>query len=74
MGGKKVWVDYVLVQDVEAAERRAIALRKMGVTPFAQPYRDFDGGEPTKEQQAFARWCNNKAVFKSCTWKDYKYR
>lgn len=65
---------YVLVQDVEAAERRAIALRKMGVTPFAQPYRDFDGGEPTKEQQAFARWCNNKAVFKSCTWKDYKYR
>lgn len=65
---------YVLVQDVGAAERRAIALRKMGVTPFAQPYRDFDGGEPTKEQKAFARWCNNKAIFKSCTWKDYKYR
>lgn len=65
---------YVLVQDVGAAERRAIALRKMGVTPFAQPYRDFDGGEPTREQKAFARWCNNKAIFKSCTWKDYKYR
>lgn len=65
---------YVLVQDVEAAEWRVDALRKMGVDPFAQPYRDFDGGEPTKEQKAFARWCNDKAVFKSCAWKDYKYR
>lgn len=65
---------YVLVQEVEAAERRVISLQKIGVTPFAQPYRDYDGGEPTKEQKAFARWCNNKAVFKSCTWKDYKYR
>lgn len=63
---------YMLVQDVEDAERRALALDKMGVTPFAQPYRDYDGGEPTQKQKAFARWVNNKAVFRSCKWADYR--
>lgn len=65
---------YVLVQDVEEAHERVIALDKMGVTPFAQPYRDFDGGEPTQEQKDFANWCNKKSVFKSCEWKDFKPR
>ncbi len=65
---------YMLVQDVEEAERRAIALDKMGVTPFAQPYRDYDGGEPTTEQKHFANWVNKKSVFHSCKWKDFKYR
>lgn len=65
---------YVLVQDVGAAERIVTALRSMGVQPFAQPYRDYDGGEPTAEQKDFARWVNNKAVFKSCSWSDYKRR
>jgi len=41
----RLWA-YVLVQDVEDAHRRVLALEKMGVLPFAQPYRDFDGGEP----------------------------
>lgn len=65
---------YMLVQDVSEAEQRAIALDKMGVTPFAQPYRDYDGGEPTREQKYFARWVNLKPVFKSVAWKDYKPR
>ena len=65
---------YMLVQDVEEAERRALALDAMGVTPFAQPYRDYDGGEPTPEQIHFANWVNKKAVFHSCKWSDYKYR
>lgn len=65
---------YMLVQDVAEAERRAMALKSMGVTPFAQPYRDYDGDEPTEEQKSFARWVNNKAVFKSCSWQKYKYR
>lgn len=65
---------YMLVQDVAEAEQRAIALDKMGVTPFAQPYRDYDGGEPTQEQKYFARWVNLKKVFKSCAWKDYNGR
>ena len=63
---------YMLVQDVEEAERRALALDAMGVTPFAQPYRDYDGGEPDPKQVHFANWCNKKAVFKSCTWQEYK--
>ena len=61
---------YVLVQDIEEAHDRVLALDEMGVTTFAQPYRDYDGGEPTAEQRRFARWVNNKAVFKSCDYHD----
>lgn len=63
---------YMLVRDVDEAEHRAVALDRMGVTPFAQPYRDYDGGEPTQEQKQFARWVNKKAVFRSCTWPEFK--
>jgi 2-methylthioadenine synthetase len=57
---------YVLVQDVESAERRALALRKIGAEVFAQPYRDFTtNAEPAKEHRDFARWVNHKAIFKS---------
>lgn len=62
---------YALVQDVDEAHERIIKLKEMGVEPFAQPYRDYDGGEPTEEQSDLARWCNDKAVFKSCDWKNY---
>lgn len=65
---------YALVQDVAEAEHRVLELERMGVTAFAQPYRDFNGGEPPQEQKDFARWVNNKAVFKSCTWADYTRR
>lgn len=65
---------YALVQDVAEAEQRVLALREMGVTPFAQPYRDFDGGEPTEEQKMFARWVNRKAVFMSCSFEEYRRR
>ena len=63
---------YVLVRDVEDAHRRVLALRDMGVTPFAQPYRDYDGGEPTDEQRNFARWVNQKVLFKSCGWEVFR--
>lgn len=66
----RLWA-YVLVEDVEEAHRRVLALEKMGVLPFAQPYRDFDGGEPTKQQKTFARWVNTRCVHNSCTWKEY---
>lgn len=65
---------YVLVQDVEDAHRRVLELDLMGITPFAQPYRDYDGGEPTREQMDFARWVNHRATFKSCAWEDYNGR
>lgn len=57
---------YLLVQDTESAERRAIALRDAGVEVFAQPYRDFTTNqEPDKELKRFARWVNHKAIFKT---------
>lgn len=67
----RLWC-YVLVQDVEESQRRVLALREMGVEPFAQPYRDYDGGEPTAEQKRFARWVNSKAAFRSCTFADFE--
>ena len=63
---------YMLVQDVEEANRRAVALGRMGVEIFAQPYRDYDGGEPSEEQRRFARWVNRKPIFRSCTWEEFK--
>ncbi len=67
----RLWA-YVLVQDVEDAHRRVLALRDMGITPFAQPYRDYDGREPPEDQRRFARWVNNKAAFNACTWENYR--
>lgn len=64
---------YALVQDVEEAHRRILALDRMGVTPFAQPYIDFDGGEPADEQKYLARWCNNKAVFKTVPFEKFDH-
>ena len=34
---------------------------------FVMPYDKFD-----PYQKDFARWCNNKIIFKSCSWEDYK--
>ncbi len=67
----RLW-SYVLVQDVEEAHEIILALDKMGITTFAQPYRDYDGGEPTEDQKHFARWVNAKAAFRSCTWENYR--
>lgn len=65
---------YVLVQDIESAERRVIALKKIGADPFAQPYRDFTtNAEPPLEQRRFARWVNDKAIFKKVpTFAEYR--
>ena len=58
---------YLLVQDVESAERRAISLREVGCEVFAQPYRDFTSNrEPDIELKRLARWVNRKEIFKSC--------
>lgn len=64
---------YVLVRDVEDAHQRVMTLQEMGIEPFAQPYWDYDGGEPNLEQKAFARWVNHRAILHSCTWEDYQY-
>ncbi|KAA6348059.1 hypothetical protein EZS27_004511 [termite gut metagenome] len=66
---------YVLVKDVEDALYRIKYLHKLGVTPFAQPYRDFTTNTfPTLETRDLARWCNHRAIFKSCDFRDYRPR
>ena len=63
---------YVLVKDVEDALERVEFLESLGVSPFAQPYRDFTtNAEPPKELKRFARWVNHKAIFKSIPWDMY---
>ena len=67
---------YVLVQDIQSAERRVQFLRNLGAQPFAQPYRDFTtNAEPARELKDFARWVNDKAIFKTVTtFAEYKGR
>lgn len=48
---------------------RVMTLREMGCMPFVMPYNKSD-----PYQKAFTRWVNHRATFKSCEWKDYKYR
>lgn len=67
----KVFV-YVLVTDVESADRRCEILKKLGVTPFAQPFIDYENNiMPTKKQKRFARYVNCPQIFKSTDWKNY---
>lgn len=69
----RMW-SYVLVQDIWEAYDVVMKLDLLGITPFAQPYRDYDGGEPSDIQKCFARWVNCKKLFKSCTWEEYNRR
>ena len=63
---------YVLVKDVSEALERVRFLKTLNVSPFAQPYRDFNNpGEPTPQQKAFAEWVNQKVRFNSVPWEDY---
>lgn len=60
-GCKREIFCYLLVREISDAEERLRALVKLGVTPFAQPYRDFSAGtEPTEEQRKFAAFSNLK--------------
>ena len=40
---------------------------KYKIHAFAMPYNKFD-----KYQRSFARWCNNKIIFKTRSWEEYK--
>jgi hypothetical protein len=63
---------YVLVRDIPNADRRCNILKRLGVTPFAQPYRDFESKKlPTREQRDFARYVNRKEIFNSCDYGHY---
>ena len=64
---------YTLIKDTNDALIRLNKLKEIGVTPFAQPYRDFDNKiTPSIEQKKIARWCNHKAIFNTIEFKHYK--
>jgi hypothetical protein len=64
---------YILVKDVDDANKRCIILKKLGVNPFVQTFRDYDKNIlPTPEQKRFGWYVNQKAVFKSTEWENYR--
>ncbi|KAA6320497.1 hypothetical protein EZS27_029739 [termite gut metagenome] len=73
-GVKNYWIFvYVLVREIEDANMRCRMLKRLGITPFAQPYRDFNTStEPALQQKRFARYVNHKAIFNSIDWEDYR--
>jgi len=64
---------YVLVKNINHSLNIVEFLRKLKLTPFAQPYRDFrNNKEPNKELKDFSRWVDLKVLFKTITWPEYK--
>lgn len=54
---------------------RIETLRKFGIVPFVQPYRDFENKRtPTQYEKDLARWANNKFLYKSCSFEDFEPR
>lgn len=68
---KEIWCYLLVADNVDDAHDRAEFLRGLGVTPFAQPYRDRNGTEPNRQAKRFARWVNRREIFKTVAWKDY---
>ena len=49
--------------------------QKLKINPFAQPYRDFTPKQIIPQWKSdMERWCNDKAIFKTCDFKDYNPR
>lgn len=70
--GIKAWqmAFYILIGYDTTPEQdyyRVMKIRKLGADPFAMPYKKKD-----PYQEAFARWVNHRAIFKSVEWKDYR--
>lgn len=65
---------YVLVNfNTSMAENlyRIEKCREMGFDPYVMVY---DKPHAPQEIKDLQRWCNNKIIFKSCKWQDYKPR
>jgi len=64
---------YLLVKDVSEANERCKIMKKLGVNPFAQTYRDDENKIlPSTEQKRFSWYVNQKAVFMATDWEDYR--
>jgi hypothetical protein len=74
IGESRIFV-YILLTELENSYMRIHVCKELGVTPFAQPYRDFTPNQVVPQWQIdMARWCNDKAILKSCDFKDYHPR
>lgn len=74
-------VCYVLVgyEEYELCDKDIERVNKIwsyGVYPFVMVYQDFNNPnyKPAFTTRQFARWCNNRFIFKSCTFEEYKKR
>lgn len=69
---------YVLIGYNSTKEQdlfRIETLRKFGIVPFVQPYRDFENKRtPTQYEKDLARWANNKFLYKSCSFEEFEPR
>jgi len=62
---------YVLAQDYESTSHRVEELEFMGVDPFVQPYRDRSGAGTNKLVSEYARYVNQKRLFRSILFEDF---
>lgn len=62
----------LLPEDIE----RVNLIWSLGVYPFVMPFIDFNDTKriTNDDIKHFARWCNNRFIFKSCNWENYKIR
>lgn len=69
---------YVLVGFNSTLEQdlyRLETLKSLGITPFVQPYRDFNKLRiPQQYEKDLARWANRTALFKSMDFRDFSPR
>lgn len=70
---------YVLVgfdnhELTETDIERVKTIWSLGVYPFVMVYINFNdpNWEKSRSCRRFARWCNNRFIFKSCTWEKYQ--
>lgn len=69
---------YVLIgfnSTIEQDLYRLRTLKRLGIMPFVQPYRDYTNSrKPTKYELDLARWANRVWLFKSMDFTDYSPR
>ena len=69
---------YVLVGFNSTREQdlhRLRTLKRLGILPFVQPFRDYDNNrQPTQYEKDLGRWANRAWLFKSMNFEDYEPR
>jgi hypothetical protein len=66
---------YVLLYDLQDNYNILTELKKLGVCPFSQPFRDFTPKQIIPQWQLdMAQWTNKRSNFMSCDYKEYKPR